>query len=158
LDSYKTQLFLHIAAAVVGLGPTFVYPFLQGFAERNGVAATRFALQFVQRLQQLVVIPGAILTLLFGIGLIFSDHTGYKDDFPAWAGVAIVWFLLAVPSAVMVNRSAVREAMTVLEGVPDGAPLPADYTPIAKRMQVVGGLFGLSVIAILFLMVWKPGQ
>jgi len=48
--------------------------------------------------------------------------------------------------------------MTVLEGVPDGAPLPADYTPIAKRMQVVGGLFGLSVIAILFLMVWKPGQ
>jgi hypothetical protein len=42
--------------------------------------------------------------------------------------------------------------------VPDSAPLPEGYKPIAMQMQIVGGLLGLSVIAIAFLMVWKPGQ
>jgi uncharacterized membrane protein len=38
------------------------------------------------------------------------------------------------------------------------AALPAAYTEIAKKIQMVGGILGLSVIGILFLMVWKPGQ
>lgn len=158
MDSYKAQLFLHIAAVVIGLGVTFVYPFLQGFAERNGVAATRFALQFGRRLERMVVWPGAALIFLFGVGLIFSDQTGYKDDFPAWLMVAIAWYVAAVAVAVFVQDRAVGEALASLEGVADGPDLPAAYTPIARRMQIAGGMLGLSVVGILFLMVWKPGQ
>ncbi len=143
---------------VIGLGVTFVYPFLQGFAERNGVASTRFALQFGRRLERMVVWPCAALIFLFGLGLIFSDHTGYKDDFPAWLMVAITWYVVAVAVAVFVQDRAVSEAIAALEGVADGPNLPDAYLPIGKRMQIVGGLLGLSVVGILFLMVWKPGQ
>lgn len=158
MDSYKAQLFLHVAAVVIGLGVTFVFPFLQGFAERNGVAATRFALQFGRRLERMVVWPGAALIFLFGLGLIFSDQTGYKDDFPAWLMIAITWYVVMVGVAVFVQDRALGEAIASLEGVVDGPTLPDTYAPIAKRIQIASGLVGLSVVGILFLMVWKPGE
>jgi hypothetical protein len=41
-------------------------------------------------------------------------------------------------------------------------PLPAEYAPLGKSMQIVGGLLGLSIIIIAFLiaslMEYKPGQ
>jgi hypothetical protein len=158
MDSYKAMLFLHILAVVLGLGVTFVYPFLQGFAERKGVAATRFALQFVRRLERMVVWPGAALALLFGLALIFSDQTGYKDDFPAWLVFAILWFAALVGLDIFVQDRSVAAALEALEGAPDDGDLPALYLPIGRRIQMVGGLMGLSIVGILFLMVWKPGE
>lgn len=157
MTAYKIQLFLHVATVVVALGATFAYPFLQAAAERSGTAATRFMLQATQRIEKVLVIPGAILLFLFGLGLIFDDTTGYSDDFPAWLMVAIAWFLVAFVVAVTVQRSNVSAALRTLEGAPDG-PLPAAYEPIGKRIQIVGGLLGLSVIGITFLMTYKPGD
>ncbi|MBI2766902.1 MAG: DUF2269 family protein [Chloroflexi bacterium] len=158
MNSYKLLLFLHIIAVVIALGVTFVYPLLQGFAERQGVGATRFMLRFSRRLESMVVLPGAALVFLFGLGLIFNDQTGYKDDMPAWLTFAMTWYIAAVAVAVFVQRRNVGKALATLEGVPDTGTLPAEYTAVAKQLQIVGGLLGLSVVAIAFLMVWKPGE
>ena len=154
MESYRIQLFLHIAAAIVAFGATFSYPFLQGFAERQGTGATRFALRAIQRIEKFLVYPGAILVPLFGIGLIFDDQTGYSDDFPVWLMIAIAWYVLAFGTAVTVQRNNLKKGLEALEGAPDNAPLPEAYVPIGKRMQMVGGLLGISVIGIAFLMVW----
>ena len=103
MDSYKLQLFLHVAVVIVALGATFANPFLQGWGERHGVGATRMAMQFSSHMEKVLVIPGAILILLFGTGLIFEDATGYKDDFPMWLGIAIAWFLVAFVAGAFVN-------------------------------------------------------
>jgi Predicted integral membrane protein (DUF2269) len=160
LTSYKLELFLHVATVIVALGVTFVYPFMQGFSERSGVAAARFSLKFGLYLEKFVVIPGAILLFIFGGLLIGNSNTPnqYKDDMPVWLMIAIVWFLAAFAVAVFVQRRNVKKALATLEGVADGPTLPDSYKPIAKQMQIVGGLLGLSVIGITFLMVWKPGQ
>lgn len=157
MSSYKIELFLHIAAVVVGLGVTFVYPFLQAFSEKNGVAATRFALRFGERLENIVVIPGAIALFVFGSLLIINGDSGFKDDMPVWLMIGITWFLAAFALAMLVQRRNVKAGIRALEGVADSAPLPAEYMAISKRMQMVGGLLGLSVIAITFLMVYQPG-
>lgn len=47
-----------------------------------------------------------------------------------------------------------QAAIQSLEGVPDGTALPATYLAIGKRIQAVGGLEGLGVVVIAFLMVW----
>lgn len=154
MESYRIQVFLHITAVIVGLGITFVYPFLQGFAERRGVATTRFALEFSQRLEKIAVIPGALLTAVFGVGLIFDKHTGYKDDFPAWLMIAIGWYVLAVVVALTVQRRNVADGIKALEGAHDDQALPVEYVAISKRIQMVGGLLGLSIIGITFMMVW----
>lgn len=157
MDSYRIQLFAHIAVVIVALGSTFCYPFLQGFAERNGVGATRFALRFVNRLESILVIPGAILVLLFGLGLTFNDHTsfgGASEEFPTWLGIAIAWYVAAFLVAVLVQRRNVADAIRTLEGVPDGASFPAGYREVSRRIQMIGGLLGVSVIGIAFMMVW----
>lgn len=158
MNALKLELFLHVAAVIVAMGVTFVYPFLQGQAERRGTGATRFYLEFSHFLEKFVVIPGAILVFIFGGLLIGNDKLPYKDDMPAWLMVSVVWFLAAFALAFFVQRKNTLNGIKALEGVPDTAPLPEAYTAIGKRTQMVGGLLGLSVIGIAFLMVWKPGQ
>jgi uncharacterized membrane protein len=158
MDSYKILLFLHLAGVIVGLGATFSFPFIQAAAERQGTGATRFALRVMHRVERFLVIPGAVIVLLAGIGLIFDDRTGYSDDFPAWLMVAIAWFAVAFFTGGYIQGKNVEAALRALDRVSDNAALPAAYQPIGKRMQMIGGLLGLSVIGIALLMVWKPGQ
>ena len=101
--------------------------------------------------------PGAVLAALFGIGLIFDDGTGYKDDFPTWLMIAVTWFVAVFILASTVQRSATLSAIATLDGLPDGPKLPDAYVAVAKRIQMVGGFLALSIVGILFLMVWKPG-
>jgi uncharacterized membrane protein len=154
LASYRILLSLHILAVVVGLGVTFALPFLQAFAERQGVGPTRFVLRFSRRLDKFVVWPGAALVFLFGLGLVFSDQTGYKDDMPAWLTISIVWYLAAVALAIFVLRPTVDKALASLESSRDDGPLPAAYQPYSKRIQMLGGILGLSVVGIAIMMVF----
>lgn len=158
MDSYKLMLFLHVAFVIVGLGSTFGLPFLQAMAERKGVATARFFHEFANRLEKMVIIPGAVLVFVFGLGLYFDDFTGYKDSNPAWLSVSMAWFVIAFLVGVFVMHRTVGQALKSLDGVPDSAPLPAEYQALAKREQMVGGILGLSIIGIAFLMVWKPGN
>ena len=157
MTSYKILIFLHVTAVIVGLGVTFVYPFLQAFTEKRGVSAVRIGLQFGRYIEDRVVWPGAALVLLFGIGLIFSDQTGYKDDMPGWLSAAILIYIVALVVAWFVQRRNVKTALAALDGVPDEAPLPAAYIAAGKKIQMVGGSLGLAIVIIAFLMTYKPG-
>ena len=154
MNSYRITLFLHIITVILGMGVTFAYPFLQAAAERQGPAATRYVLRGILRVETLVVYPGAVLVFLFGLALIFDDTTGYSDDFPGWLMIAIPWYLVAMAVEAIFQRRNLRDALATLEGVDASAPLPEEYVPIGKRIQMVGGLVGISIIGIAFLMVW----
>ncbi|MFN0093833.1 MAG: DUF2269 family protein [Dehalococcoidia bacterium] len=154
MEIYRSLLFLHIAAVVFGMGITFVLPFLQAFAESHGVGAARFYFAFLRRLQHVALYPSWALLLGFGIALIFTDATGYSDDFPHWLGGAIAWFVVLIGFDIVVMGGLVREAERILNMVPEDAPLPPAYREVSRRLQIYGGLEGLSVLGILFLMVW----
>lgn len=158
MESYRIMLFLHVAVVIVTIGATFAFPFLQAFAERSGVGATRFVMQFLVRIERMLVIPGSVVLTLFGVALIFDDGSGYKDDFPAWLSAAIPLFIIVVIVDLLVQQRQVKAAIAALDGVPDEAPLPAAYAAIGKRIQMVGGLEGLAIVVIIFLMTYKPGQ
>ena len=92
------------------------------------------------------------------MALIFDDGTGYKDDFPAWLMAAITLFAVVIVVDLVLQQRQVRNAVAALDGVPDSSPLPSAYTAIGKRIQMVGGLEGLALVVITFLMTYKPGQ
>ncbi len=154
MESYRSLMFLHISAVVFGMGMTFVLPFLQAFAESHGVGAAKFYFAFVRRLQRVALYPSWALILVFGVGLIFSDQTGYKDDFPQWLVGAIAWFVALIAFDVVVMGGFAREAERILNTLPDDAPLPPSYREVSRKLQMFGGLEGLSVLGITFLMVW----
>lgn len=155
LESEEIQLFLHVTAAIVALGVTFVWPFLMPFAERQGVAATKLIHRFYMFLDKYLVIPGAALVFLFGLGLVFSeDHL--REDPPAWLWASIIWFVAAFVVAAIVQRPLIASAARTLEGADDSGELPAAYRPAARRAQIVGMLLALSVVAITFLMTVRP--
>ena len=140
------------------IGATFALPLLQAFAERSGVGATRFVMRFLARIERILVTPGSIVLTLFGVALIFDDGTGYKDDFPTWLMAAITLFAIVIVVDLVIQQRQVRSAVAALDGVPDTAALPGAYTAIGKRIQIVGGLEGLALVVITFLMTYKPGQ
>lgn len=154
MESYRILLFLHIAASVIVFGAIFSLPFLQGFAERRGVTATRFMLEFSRRLDNILITPGALIVGVLGVGLIFDDNATYKDDMPGWLVGSIIWFVAMFAVAVTVQRRTVGDAMRALDGATDDKALPVAYVALGKRIQMVGGLLGLSVIGITALMVW----
>jgi uncharacterized membrane protein len=154
--SYRILLFLHVVTVLIAFGVTFAWPFLQAAAERAGTGQTKFALRLMRRVDDMVTGPGAILTLLFGVGLIFNDITGYSDDMPAWLELSLGLFIIIVIVAVAVQRRTVGRAMEVLASVPDSDPLPDSYRPLSKQMQRVGGAMALGVLFITFLMTYKP--
>ncbi|MCC6385846.1 MAG: DUF2269 family protein [Dehalococcoidia bacterium] len=158
MESYKLLAFVHVAAVVVGLGTTFAFPFLQAAAERSGVAATRFMYEAARRVENIVILPATIIIFVMGLGLIFDDNLPYKDDFPAWLMIAIPWYVATGLVWWFVQRKFADRALNTLRGVPDNAPLPSAYFEFGKKVQMVGGILGVSIIGILFLMVWKPGQ
>lgn len=154
MTSYRILLFLHIVAVVIGFGVTFALPFLQAFAERTGPGATRFMLRFARRMENIVIYPGAVLVFVFGLGLMFDDNTGYKDDMPAWLTISTIWFVITVAMAFGILRRTVRQALDALDGVPDDGELPPAYLALSRRIQMLGGLLGVSIVGIAFLMVW----
>lgn len=156
-NTFKLLLFLHIAFVVLALGPTFAFPFLEGVAKGKGVGATRFVLQFENRLETIWIRPGAILLFLAGCAMILKEEE-FREDMPVWLMVGIAWFIAAFLTALFIQGKNVKDGIAALEGVPDSADFPAAYEPVAKRMQIVGGLLGLSVVGITFLMVWQPGE
>src|ERR1700754_3094821 len=105
------MLYLHILSAIIAMGAGFAYPFMQATAERTGVAATRFVFRGVLRVENMIVYPGAALLFVMGIGMIFSDQTGYKDDMPVWLTVAIAWYVVLVAVDVFYLRRLIVQAL-----------------------------------------------
>lgn len=154
MNSYNLLLSLHVIAVIIAFGVPFAWPFLQAAAERQGTGTTRFALNLIKRVDRMITIPGAVLIALVGIGLIFEIDA--DEDMPAWLELSIVLFVITFAAAIAVQHRTLLQAIRVLEPVPDDAPLPEAYTPLGKRMQMVGGMLGLAIIVITFLMTWKP--
>lgn len=156
LNAYKILRLLHIVVAVVAFGSTFGLPVLMPLAGRGGVATLRVALHFAEALEKKIVVPGSLLVAATGGGLILSDVSGYQDALPAWIIIALALWLAAAVVAMTVQNPAVRRALEVLETADDNGPVPEAIGPIAARLDLVGKLLGLSAIASLFLMTWRP--
>jgi uncharacterized membrane protein len=143
---------------IVALGTIFVMPWMQAAAERHGVAATRFYLDFVWRVLRMLVLPGAVVVLVLGGIVMSNDHFYGHDDMPVWLAISIIWFIVAAVAGFFALRKTLREAAATLATVPDGAPMPEAYRPLSQRLQMIFGLLALSIIVIAFLMVQQPGR
>lgn len=154
-------LFLHVGGAIVAFGPSFTFPIIGAMGGRE-----REHVNFAIRLQELIgsrlVLPLALFQGVTGVLLIWQ--TGRDVFATAWLGLAILLYLLAISTALLVSLPTARRLIAATSGPPPapppGAPPPAGPPPhlaaLVRRARMAG-FFQLGLIlAIVFLMVVKP--
>jgi len=159
VSTYQLSLFVHITAAIIGLGATFVesftYPVAKGLHPRHLPVKHRLQLWINGSL----ALPA--LVVLLATGLYQASEAGY-DLGAFWLtgtmGIVIVLAVMIgayfIPEDLRLQKMVERE----LAASPGGAvTLSREYQRRVLIEEIVGHVAGLLVIAAVYLMVVKPG-
>jgi uncharacterized membrane protein len=139
---YKVVLFLHIVAVLVSVAPAVVHPILFEFEKRRDdgdVVGLASRMSAASRIYAIAVIVAGII----GFGLI-----SMSDDAISW-GDTWVWLSIVIWLA--------------LNGLLHASMLPAekalaggDRSALGK-IDTIGPVLGIMMLALVFLMTIKPG-
>ena len=89
-------LFLHVLGAIIAFGPTFAFPIIgPPWAQRSRSTATSRP-SSVEPIERRIVIPGAILQGITGVGLILVSGADLTSQAYRWLVAAIVLYLIAI--------------------------------------------------------------
>jgi hypothetical protein len=163
-------LFLHVTAAIVAFGPTFVFPII-GAVSRKHPMHMGFSLVLSEAIEMRLVIPFALSMLVSGLALAFT--LGIEWGHNAWLIIALLLYVTALFTAIVLQAPVVRKLVQMTMHAPGAGaagsmPMPAGpgaelsgpppvMAALLKRMQFQGMLLTVLLIAIIVLMVWKPG-
>jgi hypothetical protein len=171
MQQYLLPIFLyaHVLGAIITFGPAFSSPIIAIQAQRMPQAG-HFAAVLGQAIQSRIMIPGAIVQGITGVGLILIMGIDLTSAPWRWLVVGIVLYLIMITFAIAVQRPAVARMVEITRGMagaaagppPSGAPAgppagpPPELVATAARLQRGGMLMTLLILVIVFLMVVKP--
>lgn len=162
-------LILHILSAIIGLGPTFAFSVI-GKAAQKEPAHANFALRTSELIEKQLVLPMTIVLPLFGTALILTRRWWIWSS--EWLLIAIVIYVVAFSFANLVQNRWVSRMVQLTGGhaaagaAPIGgvAPVagaqmgpPPELLAVSKKVTLGGIFLSLALIAIVVMMVWKPG-
>jgi hypothetical protein len=149
-------LFIHVGSALLGLGPSFIYPRIGQAAGREPAHAL-FAMRLSRALSTRWTHPLALVVLLSGAALIW--RLGYDVLATGWLLVSIVIFLASFLYAAFVQNHDLARSLAIIEQGPPESLDEAQREELARLRRRIryGGLFMRSiVVVVLFLMIFKP--
>lgn len=146
MDLREVLLTLHILFAIVVIGWLAMTSMLLPRAIRDGNAgAVRFASAAGEKLG-----PATIVVFLLGIWLVLRRKDDYAEFEHLWISLSMLLFIVAVVIGSVFIGKAEKRALAKLE---TGGAAPEE----AARIAMLGGINNLILLAIVFLMVAKPG-
>ena len=159
-------LVMHVLGVIIAFGPDIVMVPLIATMGQKYPRYSAFAAEVIHVFESKVATPVAVLIPLFGVGLIYTAHVDlWKSE---WLIVAIVLYIAAFFFAVTIQTRNSAQFVKLLQsmppppepGVPPG-PEPGGPPPqvaeLGRKLQLGGMYLSFSVIAILVLMIWRPG-
>jgi uncharacterized membrane protein len=159
VSTYQLSLFVHVTAAIIGLGATFVESFTYPVAMRLDPRH----LPFKHRLQLWINVSLALpaLIVLFATGIYQASEADYDLGAFWLTGTMGIVLVLAVmlgvyfiPEDLRLQRMVERE-LAASAGA--NVTLSSEYRRRVLIEEWLGHLAGLLVIAAIYLMVVKPG-
>jgi uncharacterized membrane protein len=157
---YEASVAVHVAAAVVGFGATFSYPVIQVLAERRHRRALPFAHAAILAISRWLAVPATVVVGATGLYQVAAGPYGLRE---LWVALGLTLYLgvMAVATAYLAPAygRARTAAQEMLAAALPGEPLPLSpaYRAATRGVNVVGPLVALAVLAIVALMVVKPG-
>ena len=159
---YKLLLLLHILSIVIGIGGvTLNGVFGREAKQRQGPEgrAITEAVEYVSRIAHYVI----YLIPVFGILLVLSSDDIYEfSDTWVWLSIVLYLIALGVSHGVLTrNTRLMIMLMRDMEATPPtgGGPPPqvAQLERLGRMQGIGGGTLHLLLVALLALMIWKPG-
>ncbi len=147
---YTALKLVHILLAITAVGFNASYAIWIGRAGRLSKEINQFALRGVQFMDQRIANPAYGLLLITGLLLVV---TGPWSLTTRWIDAALGVYVIIILLGVFGYTPALRNQIKALEAE---GPDSAAYRSAANRQNVIGIIFIVPVLAILYLMVFKP--
>ena len=155
---FTALLVIHVFGAIVGLGPTFAFSIIgPAIGKQESPQASMALMEIMEKIEKGLVIPILIvIQLTSGILLIFNR--GLNHDFfsshRAWLVAGIGVYIVAMAIALGINTPALGKMIKMAKGGQAGTP---EFGRLVKISQTFGPILTILGVAIIVLMVWKPG-
>ena len=140
---YNIMLLLHILTAMAAFAPMFVHPLLGEQSKQLDPSSRRQVLRFIVQNGRRVYLPALVVTGILGFGLVGMSADAYELSQGWVIASIIVWIALngTLHAVVAPAERAMADGDDSAEG----------------RVTVGGALVALLLIAMIYLMVFKPG-
>jgi uncharacterized membrane protein len=149
VDFYPWFKTLHILFAIVAVGLNISYGIWQARAA-SSPEHTGFALRGIKFLEDRVANPSYAGLLVVGIILVL---TGPYDFTTFWVAVAIGLYIFMGAVAILFYSPTLKRQIAAYEA---GGAESAEFKALGARGRMIGILLGVTVVAIIVLMVVKP--
>lgn len=158
--------FLHILAAIIAFGPSFVFPILGSLSSKEPMHGN-FALRVGAAIEDRLVIPFALTMPVSGVLMIVTAN-GAVQWARFWFLLAVALYLIAMFIAVFIQRGIVHKMihMTAQMGAPSAALAagpgaapagpPPEFLALVKRSQMNGMILTALLVVIVILMIFRP--
>jgi uncharacterized membrane protein len=159
VTNVEVSLFIHITAAIVGLGVTFAEALTYPVAMRLNPRFLPYKHRLQLAINTLLALPALVVVL--ATGLYQVDELGYElGDFWLSGSLAIVLILALMLLAYFIPEDRRLQAMVERDIAASGSgevTLSDRYVRRVRLEAAMGTVADLLVIAAVYLMVTKPG-
>lgn len=154
---FAVLLLLHVAGAIIGLGPTFAFSIIGPSIPKAGSPQGSMALMKIMlAIEEKLVVP-VLVVIQLGSGVLLIFNRGLDKDFfsshKIWLIAGILIYVAALGIATGVNAPAMKRMIAKGEK----GEMDEEFGRLAKKMQMLGPVLTLLAVAIIVLMVLKPG-
>ena len=156
-------LFLHVGAAIVAFGPTFMLSMVGAMSRAEPMHAN-FSLRLGDRITYRRIYPFALSMPVTGVLLIWATGIDVLAPRSLWLLAAIVLYVVALGYSYLVQTPTIRR-MIELTSRPPGPPgegaivgPPPELLALGAKAAQGGMLLVALVTVILGLMIFKPGS
>lgn len=147
---YTAIKLVHILLAITAIGFNASYAIWLTRASGLSREINEFALRGVRFMDERIANPAYGLLLVTGLVMVFMGPWSITTR---WIDAALFVWVVIVLMGAFLYTPALRNQIRALEA--DGPDSPA-YRSAANRQNVIGIVFLIPILAILYLMVFKP--
>lgn len=155
---FGVLLVLHVMGAIIGLGPTFTFGLLGALGKKQPPEGGLALMEGVMAIETKIANP-ILMTVQPLTGLLLIWNRGLNDRFfsgeRAWLIVSILAYIAAFLIALRVVDPALEKMIKLGKAGQGGSP---EFAALSSVPQKFGPVLGVLGIAIIVLMVWKPGS
>lgn len=152
---FKIALLIHVAGAIIGIGPSFAFAILGPAAQKAGPNGGLAILKTMVSIDRKLVTPVALFTQpVSGVFMIFATNRHQNFFQHEWLWIAILIFIGILGIVYSINNPALERLIHLIE---QGGPPTPEMEAIGKKLATIGPILVVMTVAIIVLMVLKPG-